>query len=354
MNAAAPMAASAPEPSAVTMPFAAPERFGSLVEVAPGVLWSQLPLPYQPGHVNTYLIDEGDGWCAVDTGLYDDDTRATWGRIIDALPHHRTIKHVLVTHWHSDHSGAAGWLCERFGAPLLMSESEYFKCLLLQCFPQRANAELERRHFLLHGLDPETTEEWVRSGHKYLHMSAPMPHAYRRLVARDELRLGRRRFSIRTAPGHSPEEVMLISDDRDVFFCADQLGPRIAPNIAVQSNDPLGDPLSHYLRSLDEIALDQPDPALILPGHERPFHGFAGRVEELKAYYARRVGIVETACDAAPRTALELVSHLFRKPPGPVWIGFVMSEAITYANYLVCQGRLVRQVDGNLMRFAKA
>ena len=53
-------------PDAVRIPHAAPAVFGTLVEVAPGILWAQLPLPYQPGSVNTYLIADGDGWCAVE------------------------------------------------------------------------------------------------------------------------------------------------------------------------------------------------------------------------------------------------------------------------------------------------
>ncbi|MCO5164099.1 MAG: hypothetical protein M9939_23650 [Mesorhizobium sp.] len=234
----------------------------------------------------------------------------------------------------------------------MMSEAEYLKTLSMEFFPRIAAGEVERRFYRSHGLDAETTEEWVRGGHKYLYMAAPLPHVYRRLVADSDLVIGSRSFRVRTVAGHSPEEIMLLSDTRDVYFCADQLAPKIAPNIAVQSNDPLGDPLSYYLRSLDEIALDRPDPALMLPGHEQPFFGFSSRVEELKAYYARRAGIVEAACADGPKTASELVSYLFRKPPGPVWIGFVISEAVTYANHLVNQGRLSRREEGGVIRFA--
>ena len=340
-------------PDAVRIPHAAPAVFGTLVEVAPGILWAQLPLPYQPGSVNTYLIADGDGWCAVDAGLNDDETKAVWERIADALPGRRKISSVLITHWHSDHSGAAGWLCERFAAPLMMSEAEYLKTMSLEFFPRTAAGEVERRFYRSHGLDPETTEEWVRSGHHYLYMTAPLPHVYRRLVAGSDLVIGARSFRVRTVPGHSPEEIMLRAADGDVYLCADQLGPKIAPNIAVQSNDPLGDPLAHYLRSLDDIALDRPDPALMLPGHEQPFFGFAVRSAELRSYYARRAAIVEAACAEAPRTALELVGHLFRKPPGPVWIGFVISEAVTYANNLVNHNRLVRATEGGTVCFAR-
>jgi glyoxylase-like metal-dependent hydrolase (beta-lactamase superfamily II) len=339
---------------AVVIPFPAPAVAGDLIEIVPGIYWTQLPLPYQPGHVNTYLIDEGDGWCVVDAGLFDQATRTTWDRILENLPHRRTIKKVLITHWHSDHLGAAGWLCKRFDAPLLMSASEYLKGLTMEFMPRSVAGETERAFFLSHGLDADTTEEWVANGHNYLHMMAPLPLSYHRLVADNELSLGHRTFQIRTVPGHSPEQVILRSLDGDIYFCADQLGLKIAPNIAVQSADPLGDPLSLYLRSLNRIAADAPDAALMLAGHEEPFRGFDARASQLRAYHERRCRIVETACAEGPKSAFELVSHLFKRPPSPVWVGFIMSEAVTYANHLVRQGRLIREQEGERFRFAAA
>lgn len=335
---------------AVAIPFEAPE-FGTLVEVAPGILWTQLPLPYQPGHVNTYLLEEEDGWVAVDAGLLDDDTQATWDRILSNLPRSPRINKVLITHWHSDHSGAAGWLCERFEAPLLMSESEYLKTLNMELMPRAEAGEIERAFYSSHGLKGDTLDEWVAHGHDYLYMFAKLPRSYRRLIDGARIRIGRRDFSIMTAAGHSPEEVMLKSPSGDVFLCADQLGPRIAPNLAVQAADPLGDPLAIYYRALDRILLEVSETALLLPGHEQPFLGLAARADELRAYYSRRCGLVEAACAGAPKTGLELVSSLFRRPPGPVWIGFVTSEAVTYANHLVAKGRLERIVEGGVVRF---
>ncbi len=333
------------------VPLEAPAELATPVEVAPGILWAQLPLPYQPGHVNTYLIDDGDGWIAVDTGLDDEVTKAAWERIVGLLPGNPRINKVLVTHWHSDHSGAAGWLCRRFDAPLASSEAEYLKLLQMELMPRAEAGGIERDFYASHGLGGETLEEWVAHGHDYLYTLSPVPRTYRRLHEGDLFRVGGREFVVMTAPGHSPEEVMLRSPTGDVFLCADQLGPRIAPNIAVQASNPLGDPLATYLRALDRIVAEVPDQALLLPGHEQPFRGLASRVAQLKDYYARRCSIVETACAEAPKTALELVSRLFRKPPGSVWIGFVMSEAVTYANHLVERGRLERVTDRGIIRF---
>lgn len=345
------MTGTASAPDTICIPHSAPPEFGTLVEVAPGILWAQLPLPYQPGHVNTYLIDDGDGWVAVDTGLYDDDTKAVWERIIASLPGRRRINKVLLTHWHSDHSGSAGWLCRRFDAPLVSSEAEYLKLLHMNVMPRAEAGAIERAFYASHGLEGNTLDRWVAHGHDYLYMLSPVPRTYMRLLAGDVFRIGRREFKVMTAPGHSPEEVMLRSPAGDLFLCADQLGLTIAPNIAVQAHDPLGDPLGRYLHALDGILAEVPESALLLPGHEPPFSGLAARAQQLKAYYSRRCDIVEAECAERPKTALELVSSLFRKPPGPVWIGFVVSEAVTYANHLVAGGRLERTCDSGIVRY---
>ena len=38
-----------------------------------------MPLPFRLNHVNVYLIDDGDGWAVLDTGIGNDATRAHLG-----------------------------------------------------------------------------------------------------------------------------------------------------------------------------------------------------------------------------------------------------------------------------------
>ncbi len=51
----------------VTFPFDQPPGPGRLTEVAPGVHWLRLPLPFRLDHVNIYLIENG---AALDRGRY--------------------------------------------------------------------------------------------------------------------------------------------------------------------------------------------------------------------------------------------------------------------------------------------
>ena len=42
------------------------------ITVADGILWIRLPLPFALDHVNVWLIEDGDGWMLVDTGIATD------------------------------------------------------------------------------------------------------------------------------------------------------------------------------------------------------------------------------------------------------------------------------------------
>ena len=42
-------------PSTLTFPIATPPAPGSVTDIAPGIRWLRLPLPYRLDHVNIYL-----------------------------------------------------------------------------------------------------------------------------------------------------------------------------------------------------------------------------------------------------------------------------------------------------------
>src|SRR5215813_13872249 len=90
---------------------------GTIKNVAPGVKWLRMPLPFQLNHINLWLVDDGAGWAIVDTGVGLADVRALWEQIFAQLGG-RPITRVVVTHFHPDHMGNAAWLTERWGVDL--------------------------------------------------------------------------------------------------------------------------------------------------------------------------------------------------------------------------------------------
>src|ERR1700674_4903102 len=126
--------------SSLTFPAPEPPPTGEVSEIASGILWARIPLPFRLNHVNVYLIDDGDGWAVLDTGIDDAPTRAVWYSLLDGPLRGRRLTKIFVSHYSPDHIGLAGWLCHRFAFPPLTSQTTHFGCLNISLSPGALDA----------------------------------------------------------------------------------------------------------------------------------------------------------------------------------------------------------------------
>ena len=342
-------------------PAAAPIRFareaapapGQSVEIAPGVLWLRLALPYALDHVNAYLIADDGGWAVLDTGIDDARTRAAWDALLGTTLNGARVSRVIATHFHPDHVGLAAWLAGRHEAPLWMSQTEYLFTAFIRAtggFPDRGHA---RAFYQQGGLDGEAVELLLGRGHDYLKQTSGLPPSYHRLRAGDLTAIGGREFEVLSGAGHAPEMLMLFCRADRLFFPADQILARISPNVAVWPGEPDGDPLGEFILSLHALAATVPDDVLVLPAHNLPFHGLHARIAELLAHHAERLAMIEAACSAAPQSVAELLPVVFHRTLDPQQTGFAFGEVLAHVNRLRREGRLAAQDDGaGIRRFA--
>ena len=327
----------------IAFPLPIPPEPGELVRVAPGVLWARFALPFRLNHVNVYLIEDGDGWMAVDTGIALDETKDAWNAILEGPLHGRALTGIIATHFHPDHVGLAGWLTERFSLPLHMPRTEFLTCLAIQHRAFVAN----RFFYEEHGMSPEAVDRVANDGHGYLRMVTGLPTQYHRLVMGRGLAIGGRTFQIITGGGHSPEQAMLYCAEDNIFISADQVLTKISPNISVQPMEPEADPLGEYLASLASLRETIPEDALVLPGHHVPFTGLHARAGELAAHHAERCSLIADACRIAPRSATDLVPVVFPRVMDPHQMGFAFSEVVAHVNCMRHRGELVQFADGH-------
>src|ERR1700751_4070225 len=99
-------------------PVATPPRPGQTLQIAPGVKWRRMPLPFALDHINLWLLEDGCGWPIVDTRYAMAETRISWEQIFAQRLNGLPVTRVIVTHHHPDHIGLADWLCERCRVPL--------------------------------------------------------------------------------------------------------------------------------------------------------------------------------------------------------------------------------------------
>ncbi len=254
-----------------------------------------MPLPFRLNHLNIYLIDDGDGWAVLDTGIANTVTKEIWEALVSGPLSGRKLTRLIVTHYHPDHIGLAGWLAGQFGLPLLTTQTSYLQCLSISLSPGALDAPVYRDFYLRNGLTSEITGIVSTLGHGYLKMVVPLPPVFQRIVAGERLTIGGRVFEVITGDGHAPEQAMLYCAEDNLFFAADQVLERISPNVSVWAADPHGDPLGLYLRSLADLQERLPADVLVLPGHHRPFTGLHARASELAAHHAQRCAAIQDA-----------------------------------------------------------
>jgi glyoxylase-like metal-dependent hydrolase (beta-lactamase superfamily II) len=328
---------------------------GETIEVAPGLLWLRMPLPFALDHINLWLIaDEIDGrqgWSLIDSGAGTDVTRGAWEQLFDGAMGNRPLLRLFATHCHPDHVGLSGWLCERFEAPFWTSAAEFAFARMMAAALPGVDGPSAIPHFQKHGLtDPGMLEQMQSRKNYYPSLVPSVPAAYTRLQDGQRVTIGGHGWRVITGFGHSPEHVSLYSEQLNILLSGDMVLPRISTNVSVFAVEPEGNPLQHYLDSLDKFG-DLPADTLVLPAHGRPFRGLHTRIEQLRLHHAARLEEVVEAC-AVPRSALDIVPIMFRRQLDAHQLSFAIGEALAHLHLLWFGGRLAR-VTGNdgILRF---
>lgn len=324
-----------------------------VVEVAPGVLWARLKLPFRLNHVNIYLLADGDGWTMVDAGFGNEESIAAWTTLFEGPLKHVKVTRLIVTHSHPDHVGLAGWITERFDCPLFMSQVEYLQSVYHQNRGTEERRNAQRLFFRRHGMDEDLTEKLLGRGQDYLKRVSVLPPSYHRLTHGDEVVIGTRRFKVITGGGHALDQVMLYCAADKLFLSADQVLSKISPNVSVWAVEPEQNSLGEYLASLASLTTTLPYDVLVLPGHGVPFYGLKTRIKQLADHHEERCRLIAEACREVPQTSKQLVPVVFHKHVlDEHQMGFAAGELVAHVNYMLVEGRLTAQMhDDGMLRF---
>jgi glyoxylase-like metal-dependent hydrolase (beta-lactamase superfamily II) len=340
---------------------------GHTLEVAPGVRWVRMALPFALDHINLWLLrDELDGrqgWSIVDCGIANDDTRAAWEQVFATELQGLPVLRVIVTHLHPDHIGLAHWLTERWSTPehecrLWISGTDY-NGARMSSSPTAKASVITPVFAASHGItDPAALSMIKTRGGHYASMVPKVPERFRRMIDGDVLQIGagdnKAAWRCHVGYGHAPEHISLHCAALGVLISGDMVLPRISTNVGVHENEPEGNPLQRYLDSLERMR-PLPADSLVLPSHGRPFRGLHTRIDQLAAHHDERLAEVMQACTEKPQSAADLLTVLFKRKLDLHQTTFAMGESIAHLNALWHAGRLARRVDADgVHRFTRA
>ena len=329
---------------------------GSATEVAPGVFWLRMALPFALNHINLWLLRDRlphptqagvvqEGWTVVDCGIDNPATREAWLQVEQQMLQGLPILRVLVTHMHPDHMGLAHWLCERWQAPLWMSTSEYQSALLASSGLSNFGGAATVAFFAAHGWNKAEDMAVVQARMGYYTSMVPqIPSAYVRLMSGTQVRIGDRMWQCISGYGHSPEHMALHDAQGQLLISGDMLLPAISTNVSVYAMEPDGNPLQWFLDSLNKMA-HLSDANWVLPSHGRPFQGVSLRIAQLQAHHADRLAELRQACSAKACCAYELLPVLFKRDLDVHQTTFALGEAVAHLNLLWLSGHMRRVCD---------
>jgi len=335
---------------------------GHALEVAPGLRWLRMGLPFALNHINLWLLrdraDGRDGWTVVDCGITSDATRAAWEQVfaneLGGLP----VLRVIVTHMHPDHIGLAHWLTERWSTAdhacrLWISATDYHGARVASQSTTGLGGDAAARFFASHGLtDPESVQRVRARSNYYASMVPRVPGSYRRLMDGQQIRIGDHDWQGIAGYGHAPEHISLHCPALGVLIAGDMVLPRISTNVSVVDLEPEANPLALYLASLERLRT-LPEDTLVLPAHGKPFTGLHERIRQLHAHHEARLQEVRHACSQRPTSAAELLPLLFKRTLDLHQTTFAMGEAIAHLHLLWHAGELRREAgEDGVWRFS--
>ncbi len=327
----------------LSFPFARPEP-GIVTRVADGLLWLRLALPFTLDHINAYLIEDDDGWIVYDTGIGDEETKQVWEGIVRDHLGDKPLKRVIVSHYHPDHIGLAGWFNRRFDIPVAATLGEFLTAQVA-CFDTTAETFANVQAFYrAAGLDLDGDQMTIEYTSGYRKRLTPLPLRYSRLIDGMQLTIDGDDWEVITGGGHSIELAMLYCRARDLFLVADQVIAKISPNISIFAGNPEEDALGLYLASLAALRARVPDSVLVMPAHNLPFYGLHERTRSLEQHHDIRLNALLDHCRDAPRSAVDCFPKMFSRPITNYHDRrFAAGEVIAHVNYLYLRGRLTRE-----------
>ncbi len=324
--------------TAIRPPYKSPK------EVATGIYQVPVPIPIPLKYVNCYLCRGPSGWTLVDTGFHDDLAEDAWPRAFDELGiRAQDIDRIVITHYHPDHLGGAGWLQQLTGAPAFMHDYELNQVDLFWGGGMKEQAEALKGFFTGEGM-PEEIAAAIATHHHHQWGNVQPMATFTPFAAGERLRIGGAEYEVIWTPGHSDGLVIFWDAATGILLANDMILAKITPNVSLWPQC-RPNPLRDYLESLAKV--EALGAKIALPGHRSVITDVSGRAAEIRHHHDVRLRLMEEACEGGSgATAWEVCRRIFSPDTLTIHqVRFAMSETLAHLVYLVKQGRVVKRGD---------
>ena len=325
---------------------------GGYMEIRPGIFWLRIPLPGRLDHINLWLLDAGESWTLVDTGLAWPEAREAWKRLAADLVRDKPVSRIIVTHFHPDHVGLAGYLGGKFGAELAMTRMTAVRTRFLLDAVNDDWRETVNVFCRLHGIGPEEQYLDFITGQRYRTAVSRLPETVTVLDHDRPIALGDHTWQPLVVNGHAEDHMTLFCPDLELLISGDQVLPTITSNVALHINNDDKDALDEYLASMTRFG-QLPEDTLVLPSHGRVFTGLYKRIAAINHSHDKQLEKLHALC-RNPGSAWDLSPKLFSRPLDDFNRIMAFGETLAHLEYLHNRGKLAKEMRDETCYYASS
>ena len=318
-------------------------KFGELTQIASDLYWAHFELPFRLNHVNLFLMDTPKGILILDAGLKSDHSEEHWEALISGPLKSKKFAGLLITHYHPDHIGMAGWLQNKLDIKCYTSEKELFTAKTFRSMPDDEYAKIFRNVFVRAGMSEEDIRAKGPATRLYKNRVYELPE-FEIIKSGHEIESNDGKWLARTDSGHSPEHISLLDNKRQLYLSGDFLLPRISPNISDNFFDPLDDRLVEYFKYLNDIQTIGSE-TKVFPCHDWPFKDGSERAKNLIKHHNHRLKLILDELKNRSITIMDSIEIIFDRKIGDEQMHFAIGEARAHLIHLDVTGQANSEMD---------
>ena len=137
--------------------------------------------------------------------------------LIDGPMKSKKVAGLLITHYHPDHIGMAGWLQKNLDIPSYTTEKELFTAKTFRSMPDDEYAEIFRNVFVRAGMSEEDLIAMGPATRLYKNRVHELPE-FEIIKAGHEIISNDGKWIVRTDSGHSPEHISLLDQKKFIYL----------------------------------------------------------------------------------------------------------------------------------------
>lgn len=304
-----------------------------------------LRMPYRLKHVHAYLLAQNKELALFDTGLNMPGAYETLEKDLVSIGFSiNDIKHIYLTHVHTDHCSMAGLLQKKTGAKIYLSAAAFEE---YQHFRQADPAVKKLKIFYARQGMTSGQIDMVIEEYEDIRGIITEFNADNYLQNNEIREFGDWKFEVIFTPGHAAGHTCFFFRKEGFLLAGDHILPYIAPILSPDIFDDNFRPLATYLESLNDI--EKLPIATIYPGHGNAFIDLRERLEEIRRHHKKRKKMVFDHLSAEPKTTYTVSHEMFGSTLSDFDKFLAVNETLIYLKELQFEGAIKEDNAGNAL-----